>query len=278
MARYAADQGLTSEVHIEVDTGMGRTGVFADDALALITTLSKLAGIRVGGLFTHFPSSDTDVDFTREQIAAFNKLVADMKSRGVDIPLLHSANSAAIVVHDEAHLQMVRPGLVLYGYLPDGTPRDAITAPVLQWKSHIAQLRRVPKGHSISYLRTFRAERDTLMAVVPVGYGHGYPLRLSSKGHMLVAGQKAPILGRVTMDMTMIDLTDIATPPALGDEVVIIGPQGQARVSADDIASWAGTISYEVLCGISKRVPRLYLKNGKVATYKSLLGVSPNPQ
>jgi alanine racemase len=273
LSAYAAKRGVTVEAHVEVDTGMGRTGFFADEAVSIVTQISGLAGLHVGGVFTHYPSSDIDPDFTREQARRFIAVVARLKSSGVETPLVHSANSAALAGVPETHMQMVRPGLVAYGHCPAGANDSLRVRPVMSWKSRLVQVRRVPTGTSVSYGRTYVTSRESLMGVVPVGYGHGYPYRLSNAGRMIVGGKFAPIMGRVTMDMTMLDLTDISPAPRVGDVVVLIGQSSGAGITVEDIAGWAGTISYEIMCGISKRVPRMYLRGGRIETFKSLLGV-----
>lgn len=272
LASYADLKGTTTEVHVETDTGMGRTGFFPEVARDLIKRISGLPGLRLGGLFTHFAVSDTDEQFTLEQVRRFLDLVRRLEDDGVNIPLLHSANSAAVAAIPESHMAMVRPGLVAYGHLPNGMTSELDVRSVMSWKSRLVQIRQVPKGTPISYGCTYKTERDTCMGIVPVGYGHGYPYGLSNRGRMIVSGSEVPIMGRVTMDMTMVDLTGVTPTPKVGDEVVLLG----GAVSVDDVARWAGTISYEILCGISKRVPRTYLRDGKVEAFKSLLGVIPN--
>jgi alanine racemase len=276
IAGYAAERNTTTEVHVEIDTGMGRTGFYASDAFELVMRIHALKGLRLGGLFTHYPVSDSDPDFTREQLQRFLDLVEKLKQDGVSIPVLHSANSAAVAGLSETHLDMIRPGLLAYGHYQPGAGRAVAVKPVMSWKSRLVQVRDVPKGTSVSYGRTFVTERNTLMGVVPVGYGHGYPFGLSNSGKMIVGGTIVPIMGRVTMDMTMVDLSDVTPLPCVGDEVVLMGIGGDAEISLDDVARWAGTISYEVLCGISKRVPRTYFRRGKIEAFKSLLGVIPN--
>lgn len=272
LASYSCEKGSVTEVHIEIDTGMGRTGFFPDVAEDLVKRVADLSGLRLGGLFTHYPVSDTDTEFTLEQVRRFLGLVERLKESGVDVPLLHSANSAAVAAVPESHLAMVRPGLIAYGHFPDGMNRKLAVRPVMSWKSRLVQIRRVPRDTTISYGQTFKTERDTRMGIVPVGYGHGYPHGLSNRGRMTVGGVEVPVMGRVTMDMTMVDLTDVTPAPRVGDEVVLMG----GTISVDDIARRANTISYEILCGISKRVPRTYLRGGRVEAYKSLLGLIPN--
>ncbi|MBI4721345.1 MAG: alanine racemase [Chitinivibrionia bacterium] len=276
LSQQARAKGGPVEIHIEVDTGMGRTGVFLEDAEREILQIAMLPGVSIGGIYTHFPVSDTDAGFTRSQIVSFLSLIAALAARGVSIPLVHSANSSALDLLAESHMDMVRPGLLAYGHLAHGSAGAVQAKPVMSWKSRLVQVRRIPAGKSISYGNTFTTSRDTVMGVVPVGYGHGLPFKLSNKGEMLVGGRRVPIIGRVTMDMTMIDLTDLPQEPVPGDEVVFFGSQNGGSISLHELAEWAQTIPYEILCGISKRVPRTYLRKGKVEAYKSLLGVIAN--
>ena len=275
IAGYAGGKGVTTEVHVEIDTGMGRTGFFPEEAEDVVVRISRLPGLRLGGLFTHYPASDTDPGFTREQARRFLAVTERLRAAGVDIPLIHSANSAALASVPETHMQMVRPGLMAYGHYPVGTKGTLRVRPVMSWKSRLVEIRRIPGGTPVSYGRTYAAARDTLMGVVPVGYGHGYPYRLSNAGRMLVGGKRVPVIGRVTMDMTMVDLTDVVPAPTVGDEVILMGRAAGGEITVDDIAQWAGTISYEIMCGISKRVPRMYLRHGRIETFKCLLGVLP---
>jgi alanine racemase len=273
LAGYASGRGIKAEVHVEIDTGMGRTGFFPEDAEAVVSRIARLDGLRLGGLFTHFPVSDSDPDFTREQARRFLAVVDRVKSAGIEVPLIHSANSAALAAVPETHMRMVRPGLVAYGHLPAGIETTLDVRPVMSWKSRLVEIRRVPGGTPVSYGRTFTTKRDTLMGIVPVGYGHGYPFRLSNTGWMIVGGKRVPVMGRVTMDMTMVDLTDVTPRSSVGDEVVLVGGSSGVTITVSDLAEWAGTISYEIMCGISKRVPRMYLRDGRIETFKSLLGV-----
>lgn len=276
LSDYCVRRRKVADVHVEIDTGMGRTGFLSREAKDVIAWLRSLPGVRLAGLFTHFPSSDVDRDFTLRQVQDFRALLEDLKREGAGASIIHSANSAAICNVPESHLDMVRPGLLAYGHFPGGIQFDVAVRPVVTWKSRLVQVRDVPAGWDISYGRTFSTRRATVLGVVPVGYGHGLPYRLTDRGHFLVDGQEVPILGRVTMDMTMVDLTDVAERPRPGDEVVLIGRQGDGRITVDDMASWAGTISYEILCSVSKRVPRTYIRGGRVEAFKTLLGVVSN--
>jgi alanine racemase len=268
--------GAVLDAHVEVDTGMGRTGVAEEDAFVEIQKIASAPGVRLRGLYTHFPVSDSDAAFTRAQIRRFLALVERVRTSGIDAGLVHSANTAAVDAIAESRMAMIRPGLLAYGLHPVAGKPGVDVTPIMSWKSRIARARRFPAGRSISYARSFITARDSLIGVVPVGYGHGYPFHLSGRGAMLVGGVRVPIVGRVTMDMTMVDLTDLPRAPKPGDEVVLVGSQGDETLTFHDLATWGDTICYEVMCGISKRVPRTYFRKGKVETFKTLLGVLPN--
>ena len=274
VARQAPARPL--DVHVEVDTGMGRTGVAESEAFDEIVRVSRCPAVSLRGVYTHFPVSDTDADYTRGQVERFLDLVSRLRAAGVTVPLVHSANSAAVDGVVASHMDLVRPGLLAYGLHPAGGAPGIAVEPIMSWKSRLVRVRRVPAGRTISYARSFTTGRDSVIGVVPVGYGHGYPLRLSGRGAMLISGRRVPIVGRVTMDMTMVDLTDLPAIPAEGDDVVLVGRQGEETISFHDLAGWADTICYEVMCMISKRVPRTYFRRGKVETFKTLLGVLPN--
>jgi alanine racemase len=206
---------------------------------------------------THFADADLrDKQFAAAQMDRFESLLCALESAGIDIPLRHAANSAAVLEYSRALLTMVRPGLMLYGYNPLESGVAADLRPVLSLVTRIAFLKKVPAGVPISYGRTFVTKRESLIATIPIGYADGYSRGLSNKGEALVRGKRVPIAGRVCMDMSMLDVTDVPDVAA-GDEVVLIGSSGSERITADDIASKTGTIAYEVLCGISGRVPRI---------------------
>ncbi|MBU8923127.1 MAG: alanine racemase [Bacteroidales bacterium] len=272
-AETASRKGVTCRIHVEVDTGMGRAGLSCAGAVEEIIEMSGLSGISLEGIYTHFPASDIDVDYTEDQIRVFNETLATLSSKGVSFDYIHSANSAAILNFPSSHFNLIRPGLLAYGHYPSIDLRDRIElAPVMKFKSRLVLVREISAGQSISYGRTFIAPRDMTIGVIGAGYGHGMSHRLSNKGMILYRGEKVPITGRVTMDMTMIDLTGFDSPK-VGEEVVIFGNQSEGNISADDIAQWDGTLNYEVLCRISKRVVRAYLRSGKLDSLKSLLGV-----
>ena len=257
LADAAAGAGRKLAVHVKIDTGMGRIGISPAEAAEFIVTISQLPGIVVEGLMTHFADADLrDKQFAAAQLDRFETLIRSLEAKGIDIPLRHAANSAAVLEYDRALLTMVRPGLMLYGYNPLESRIVADLRPVLGLVTRIAFLKKVAAGVPISYGRTFVTRRESMIATIPVGYADGYSRALSNKGEALVRGKRVPVAGRVCMDMTMLDVTGVPGV-AVGDEVVLIGTQGNERITADDIAAKTGTIAYEVLCGISGRVPRI---------------------
>jgi alanine racemase len=255
----ARERGVKLKVHVKVDSGMGRIGFLAAEMTGWLPFLKQLRALEVEGVFSHFSHADNVAgEYTRNQLEIFRSVVERLRSAGISPPLVHLANSAATITLPAAYFDMVRPGLMLYGIHPTTAMADQIDLrPVLSWQSRILQLKKVPAGSSISYGRTFITKRESLIATVPVGYADGYPRLLSNVGAMLVRGKRAPIAGTVCMDLTMIDVTDIAGVQQ-GDEVVLLGRQGNAVISADEMAAWSNTISYEILTSISTRVPRVY--------------------
>jgi alanine racemase len=273
LAARAQAVGRIAPVHVEVDTGMGRSGLDPRTALDVIVEASRTPGLLVEGLYTHFPVSDTDVAYTRTQLERFQEFVARVRAAGVQPLLVHASNTGGVLQLPAASLDMVRPGGMLYGCMPD----PALVAPpglrrVMSFHARLVQVRQHPAGSSISYGRDCILARDTVVGVVPVGYGHGLSRAYSGHGEMLFAGRRVPILGRVTMDMTMVDLTD-AGPARVGDPVVLFGRQGDAEITVDEIGARTGVIGYEVLCGISKRVVRVYRRGGDVQSIRGLTGV-----
>ncbi len=253
----ATGAGKTLFVHVKIDTGMGRIGISPEAAVEFTAAVSKLPGIVVEGLMTHFADADLrDKRFASAQMDRFESMIGALTSKGITIPLRHAANSAAVLEYDRALLTMVRPGLMLYGCNPLESGVSVDLRPVLSLVTRIAFLKNVPAGVPVSYGRTFVTKRESLIATIPVGYADGYSRGLSNKGEAIVRGRRVPVAGRVCMDMTMLDVTDVPGV-AEGDEAVLIGARGSERISADDIAAKTGTIAYEVLCGISGRVPRV---------------------
>ncbi|HUI07636.1 MAG TPA: alanine racemase [Verrucomicrobiae bacterium] len=262
-------RGLTADVHVEVDTGMGRVGFWHEDAAANLFRLGVLQHLRVAGLYTHFPSADENLDETRRELGLFQKVVAQLETNGLKIPLLHAANSAAVLNLPEAALNMVRPGLLLYGIAPDAPHAPALQrsdefVPALSFKARVAYVKPVAAGRTISYGQTFTARKPMKIATVTAGYADGFSRHLSNKAHVLIGGARCPVVGRVTMDQIMVDVTALPEVQC-GDEVVFIGRQGTEEITASEVAGWEDTIAWEVLCGITKtaRVPRVY--HGAVA-------------
>ena len=269
-SRAAIDLRRTARVHIKIDTGMGRLGVLPQDAPAFIGAVAALPGIEIEGVFTHFSCADTDPDFTRLQLERFLGAVRHPSSVIRHPKWLHAANSAATLALPDTRLNMVRVGLALYGLSPFGPDPDEAAEPIqnpqskivnrlrpaLAWKTTIAQVKTLPDGSPVSYGATYRCDGERRIAVIPVGYADGFRRAPQHFGEVLVRGRRAPIVGRVCMDQTMIDVTHI--PPArVGDEVVLIGRQGDERITAEDVAARLGTINYEVVSAILPRVPRV---------------------
>ena len=249
VAEVAARLRRTIDVHVKVDTGMGRIGVRPEAAAPLVEELSKMKAVKVQGLFTHLASADTDAAFTRKQLGRFRDVLGRLSRAGLRPPLAHAANSAAALRHPASRFDMIRPGLAAYGLMPGFEP-------VLTLKSKIVFLKTIPKGSSVSYGARWTARRPTRVATLPIGYGDGYARALSGRAHVLVAGRRCPVLGTVTMDQTMIDVS--AAPGArVGDDAVLIGRQGQERVAADELAELCRTIPYETVTALSSRVPRV---------------------
>ncbi len=246
-------------IHLKVETGMGRLGFSPEELLSLLDSSLVQRPLQVEGLMTHLADADgKDTAFTEQQLGVFRTVLEQVRQRGVTLPFVHTANSAAIVRFPAAHFSLVRPGIMLYGYhtLPTTVPAPDLK-PVLSLHTTIAQLRTIPRGGSVSYNGTFVATRPTRIAVLPIGYADGYSRRLSHRGSVLIQGRRAPIVGLVCMDMIMVDVTDLA-PVHVGETATLIGQQGGESIWADEVATWIGTIPYEVLCGIGSRVPRLY--------------------
>jgi len=262
-AERAAAQGRVVAVHLKVDTGMGRLGVRAEEAVDLGVRLAAMDGLRLEGVLTHFASADEDADFTERQIALFERICADLAARGVAVPLRHTANSAAVGAHRRSFFNAVRPGITMYGYDPFGLPERTLnTLPLLAVKTRIVLIKQFAPGETIGYGRTYTVRDPLRGAVVPIGYADGLNRLLSNRGEMLVRGRRAPIVGRISMDQAMLDVSRVPGA-AVGDEVVVIGEQGSERITADDHARLCDTIPHEILTGLGRRVKRVYLRRGE---------------
>ena len=266
LSREACLQGRTASFHIAVDTGMSRLGFQVDeDAANLCQRLVKLPGIRAEGIFSHFATADcADLAQAREQAQRFDRFLAMLKERGVEIPLRHMDNSAGIM-NFQCHYDLVRSGIVTYGLYPSDevSPELLELKKALSWCSRITHVKTLPAGRAISYGGTYVTEKDTRVATIPVGYADGYRRSLSGKFHVLIHGKKAPILGRICMDQMMVDVTHIPDVET-GDRVVLVGNDGSESITVEEIAEAAGSFNYEFICGISRRVPRYYLSGGEV--------------
>lgn len=259
LAKAAHSREAPYPIHLKIETGMGRLGFSPEELRALLDNPLLRHPLQIEGVMTHLADADgKDSAFTMRQLDTFDAALEQIRGRGLPPPLVHVANSAAIVRFPSAHYSLVRPGIMLYGYhtLPDTVPALDLR-PVLSLHTTIAQLRTLPRGGTVSYNGTFVATRPTRIAVLPIGYADGYSRRLSHRGSVLIRGRRAPIVGLVCMDMIMVDVTDLG-PVQVGETVTLIGQQGGDSIWADEIAAWIGTIPYEVLCGIGSRVPRIY--------------------
>jgi alanine racemase len=263
-------------VHVKVDTGMGRLGMVpaalcgqdsghavGEEFIREATSIARLPGLETEGIFTHFAASDSaDTSDAKRQLALFLEVIAALRAHGLEFAVRHAANSAAVIAIPASHLDLVRPGVALYGLKPSQEVDLAgiFLKPAMALKARIIHLKRVPAGTGISYGTTYRTPQPTTIATIPAGYADGYRRQFSSQGRMLVHGRRVPVVGRVCMDLSMLDVG--AVPEArVNDEVVIFGRQGSECLSADDLARELGTINYEIVCDVAARVPRVYLSN-----------------
>ncbi len=263
LAGAAAAEGTRAKIHFKIDTGMGRIGwVAGPDAVRDILELTGNKHLEAEGIFTHFAASDSgDKAYTEEQLFKFNALVEELRRSGLEIPVKHAANSAALMEMPETHLDLVRAGIIVYGLYPSDEVDHSVIKlrPVMSLKAKVAYVKEVPAGFKVSYGCTYTAEKSTVIATLPLGYADGYSRLLSSKGFALIHGQLAPVAGRVCMDQIMVDVGHIPGVK-VGDEAVLIGRQGDQEITADDVAGMLGTINYEVVCMVSHRVPRVYIR------------------
>jgi alanine racemase len=264
LEKEAEKQNKAASVHIKVDTGMSRLGVLPENLPELLNQIRNLPNLKVEGVSTHFASADDEVlSITQTQLKKFQAALACLKQDGR--PLIHCSNTSALFKFRESHFDMVRPGLILYGALPSPNLQAILSVkenlspfkPVMQWKSRIILVKSIPKGQPVSYSGSFTTQRGSLIATLPVGYADGLHRSLSNKMDVLIRGKRAPQIGNICMDMTLIDVTEIKDVQA-GDEVVLFGKQESQTITVDEMATKGGTIPYEILCNIGKRVPRIY--------------------
>lgn len=267
--------GRNVKIHVKVDTGMTRVGFMPGySAVKNIMEISKLPGLIIEGLFTHFASADeSEKDYTMLQFERYISVCSELGRVGIHIPVKHVCNSAGIIQYPEMHMDLIRPGVILYGLYPSQqVDRDKIhLKPAMTLKANVILVKDVEQDTFISYGRTFRTSRLSRIATIPIGYADGYTRLLSNKGKVLVNGEFAPIVGRICMDQCMIDVTDLKQEVHVGDEVVIFGSQNGACISVDEVAADIGTINYEVVCIIGKRIPRVYLKEGRICSVLNYL-------
>jgi len=262
----AVKSGKKALCHIKVDTGMNRIGLEPNEnGIELVRKIKALPMLDARGIFTHFATSDElDKTFANTQLQKFNQFVESLEKEGITFKYKHSSNSAGIIDMPDANMDLVRLGISLYGMYPSDevNKKNVILTPALELKSHITMVKTVAPGEKVSYGGTFVTKRPTTLATVSIGYGDGYPRALSSKGYVLINGQKAPIVGRVCMDQMMIDVTDIGEVHR-NDTVTLIGRDGDNYISVEEIADLAGTFNYEFVCDLGKRIPRNYYQNGQ---------------
>lgn len=283
LSHFAVEAGVTVKIHVKIDTGMSRLGFYYQDisrdeaTVKEVKTACTLPGLYPEGIFTHFAVSDEGKNgdsFTMRQFGCFKEMIESLLREDVSFEVRHCANSAAVFDYPLSHLDMVRAGIVIYGLYPSGELRNRPElSPVLSLCSVVSHVKTVQPGSTISYGRVFTADRQMKVATVPVGYADGYPRILATHGaQVLIGGKRCPILGRICMDQLMADVSALEEVK-VGDLVTLIGRDGEEEITADELAEKEGSINYEVVCGLSKRVPRVYLKHGQVdSIYNALLG------
>lgn len=274
LSKKAEALGKVAKIHIAVDTGMGRIGFLPNEkSVEEVVEISKLSNLRITGTFTHFSNADEqDKSYAHNQIEKFNSFINEIEKREVNLGLKHISNSASIIDIEDAHYNAIRPGIILYGYYPsDYINKDKLKLmPALSLKCQVIHVKELPKGEYIGYGRKFRTERDSVIATLPIGYADGYIRGLYEKAHVIINGKLAPVVGKICMDQCMIDVTDVG-PVKVGDEVVLLGEDNGVKNNADDIAKMLDTINYEILCMIGRRVPRIYIKDGKMVNVRNYL-------
>ncbi|HPT75592.1 MAG TPA: alanine racemase [Defluviitaleaceae bacterium] len=263
----AVKQNKKAKIHLKIDTGMSRIGFKPDkESIKTIKEINQLPNINIEGIFTHFSSADeADTSFTQQQFSIFNAFIKALEEEGLKIPVKHCSNSAGFMLDERMHMNLIRPGIIIYGLYPSNeVNKEKIhLKPAMSLKSQVVFVKEVEENTPVSYGRKFITSKKTKVATIPVGYADGYSRRLSSSGRVLINGEYAPIIGNICMDQFMVDVSHISDVE-VGTEVVLIGQQGQNSISAEEIADIIGTINYEVVCMVGKRIPRLYIENKEV--------------
>ena len=265
-AAVAAAAGKTAYIHIKIDTGMSRIGFLPEEeSIDEIEKIHGLKNIRIQGMFTHFACADMrDKSHVGHQIEKFRRMIDGVKKRGIPVEIFHCSNSASIMELPSEHMNMVRAGIILYGLYPSHEMEEERLSlkPVMSLYSHVVQVKEVPGGVSVGYGATYVTGRPTRIATIPVGYADGYPRALSNRASVLIRGRRAPIIGRICMDQFMVDVTE-APEVSIGDVVTLIGTDGEESISVEEISEMAGSFNYEFVCDVARRVPRVYMRNGK---------------
>lgn len=268
ISQIAAREGMTAYMHIKLDTGMTRLGFdTSEESVAAIHRISMMKNVCMEGIFTHFAKADEcDKAFTHKQIKDFIWMTNQLKQKGVEFEFEHCANSAAIIDVPEAHFGLVRAGISTFGLYPseDVNKENVRLKPAMALKSHVAFVKEIAIGTPISYGGSYVSERPMKIATIPVGYADGYPRNLSNVGYVLIRGKRAPIVGRVCMDQFMVDVTDI-DGVSFGDNVTLIGKDGNEIITVEDLSALSGRFNYEFICDLGKRIPRVFVKDGKIA-------------
>jgi alanine racemase len=275
LSEAAVRQGAKIRVHIKIDTGMSRVGFLPGySAVKDVVKIHELKGIIVEGIFTHFSTADEkDREYTNYQAEMFESILSELNRIGILIPIRHVSNSAAILQYPELTMDLVRPGIIMYGIYPSNDMDRTIIdlKPAMTLKASISHVKWVEKGTPVSYGRKFITPRKTRLATLPIGYADGYSRLLTGKSRVIINGQYAPVVGSICMDQCMVDVTDVTGDINVGDEAILIGKKGDLKISAYEIADIMGTIPYEIICIIGKRVPRVYIKNRQIVNVLNYL-------
>jgi alanine racemase len=270
LSRAAVAVGRRARVHMKVDTGMGRVGVRPEELVGFAQAVRQMPNLEIEGVFTHLATADEPENpFAQEQLAVFTASLEALRLVGIEPPIRHACNSAGLMLLPEGHYDLVRGGIALYGLPPDpGVKWPVLLQPALSWRTRVSMVKRVDPGTALSYGATYRAAANESIATLPVGYADGFSRRLSNRGFVLIHGHRCPVVGRVCMDQTMVRVPE-GTAVQEGDEVVLIGEQDGSKITAGDMAQLIDTINYEVVCAVSKRVPRFYRRHGQLQSETS---------